>query len=199
MFNRDFVHFRAGYSHPMWSEFPKIDLEITATLKLVDEQNWDQLILIHGRIGLHIAGYYIYRGGDVDDTVGAAMLGICSAVDCMKRPGFENINPSAFITTAVHRECFNAVITDRVIQTGRRKLIPTCPLIDALDGVEQFDTVEFDEIMELIVKSDFEREVMNLCRNGFVDKEIAELLDTSRFTISRIRDTLYERYVDHVK
>ena len=115
----------------------------------------------------------------------------------MKRDTFENINPRGFIVSSIHRECFESVITDRTIPTERNKPIYTCSLIDT-PGDTELDIVEFDEIMELIAESDLEREVIDLRRNGFEDREIAEILDISRFAVSRLRSTLYERF-NHVK
>lgn len=199
MFSHDFVRRRVGYSHPLWSALPNFDLDNDTVKKLVVEQDWSQLILVHGRMGLHIAGYYIQRGGSIDDVVGGAMLGVCMAVARIRRKEFENVNPSAFIASAIHRECYNVILADQTIWAGRRKRIPICPLIESLDGVTEFDIVQFDEIMELIVESDLEQEVISLRRNGFDDMEIAELLTVSRFTISRIRNALYERYLSYVK
>ena len=198
MFSRDFVSQRPSYSHPLWSELPKIVLTVDQAKELVNKKDWEQLILSHGRLALLIAGYYIARGADVNETVSAAMLGLCRVVDKMKHD-FENINPRGFIVSAIHSVCYDSAVNDRNIPSGRNEPMHTCLLLDHDSKDNEFDIVEFDEIMELIVKSDLERKVMNLRRRSFEDNEIAEILGISRSSVSRLRKTLHERFVSYVK
>jgi hypothetical protein len=171
---------------PTTSEDPK---------DLVEKGNWELLILNFSRRGLFIAGQYIKAGGEIDEMVGAAMLGICIAVDKMKNENFRNINPGAYITAFIHQHCHEALRIDTTISVPRwTKRIHTCVLIDSLDGADDFDIIEFDEILEKIAESEFEQEVINYRTTGYRDDEIAVFLGVSRSTISRTRSTLYERY-----
>lgn len=205
MFKRDFVHQRTSYNHPLWNDLPPSFLTIEDVKELVQNKEWERLILLFGRRGLLIAGYYIARGGDIDEMVSAAMLGICVAVAEMKKDDFTNDNPRGYITSFIHQACFEVLCHDTLIPVARyakrtydTKRIFTCPLIDASDGTDDFDIIEFDEIMDKIVDSEIEREVYEHRRVGYKDDEIAEILNVSRSTVSRIRSTLYERFVNYV-
>jgi len=200
MFKRDFVHQRNAYKHPLWSNFPSGPLTVEEAKELVKAEKWEELILRSGRCGLLIAGYYIQRGCDVEEMVSAAMLGICVAVDKMKSGDFNNHNPRGYIMSFIHQHCFEALQNNTLIPVPRyaKKKILTCTIVDALDGDADFDIIEFDEIMDKIVDSEFESEVYLYRRAGNTDAEIAAILDVSRSKVSRTRLTLYKRFVNHV-
>jgi len=199
MFKRNFVHQRNAYKHPLWSNFPSASLTVAEAKELVETKKWEELILRSGRCGLLVAGYYIQRGSDVEEMVSAAMLGICVAVDKMKSGDFDNYNPRGYIMSFIHRHCFEALQNNTLIPVPRyaEKKIFICPLIDALDGTDDFDIIEFDEIMDKIVETEFESEVYLYRRVGNTDAEIARILDVSRSKVSRTRLTLYKRFVNH--
>lgn len=204
MFKRNFMYQRISYKHPLWANFPPNSLTTEEVKELVRNKEWEQLILKLGRSGLFIAGFYIQMGGNTDEIVSAAMLGLCAAIDKMKNNDFENINPRGYVTSYIHQYCFDTLENDTLIPVTRYarkrhniKRIHTCPLIDTLDGTDDFDIIEFNEIMEKIVESELEREVLEHRRIGFEDDEIAVILCVSRSTISRIRSTLYERFVNY--
>lgn len=203
MFKHDFVRQRTMYNHPLWAEFSLNSL--TDVKEFVQNKKWEELTLMFGHRALLIAGYYIQRGGDIEEVVSAAMLGLCTAVNEVKKDDFENDNPRGYIVSFIHQYCFAVVQNDTLIPTPRyartvlrKKQIYTCPLIDASDGTnDDFDIIEFDEIMEKIVESELEREVYTYRRVGYKDGEIATLLGISRSTITRVRSTLYERFVNY--
>lgn len=202
MFRRDFVSRRTSYSHLLWDKFQKVHMSTDQVRELVDLKDWEELILVHGYSALLRAGMYIASNGDVDTIVSAAMLGLCVAVDKMKSPDFENVNPRGYIMSFIHQYCYEALTENNVIKPcWRGRQCSMRPIIDAIDGdaEEIFNLIEFDEVMELIVKSDFERAIIDFRRIGYTDSEIATTFEISRSTVSRTRKSLYERYLNYVK
>lgn len=199
------MHHGIAYQHPLWAKFPKIelsDLEIKQLVHLVivnnDECAKETLINANGRRAMHIAGAYIHTGGDIDEMVSSAMLGLTLAVNKMHDPDFENINPFGYIASFIHQHCFEQRRRDRTIPTARNeKPIHVCSIIDDRIGTDQFDLIEFFDVMEKISKSQLEKAIVDLRAASYTDAEIAAVLDVSPSLIFRTRLLLYERFCRH--
>jgi len=77
-----------SYQH----HFTNLPQPLDDVVKAVEEGRWDDLIESHMRLGCMIAGRYVSIGANSDEMVSAAMLGICEAVNKIKKNGLEHKN-----------------------------------------------------------------------------------------------------------
>lgn len=204
-----------SYNHP----FTDLAQPLDDKLKAIEEGRWDDLIESHMRLGCSIAGRYVSIGGNSDEMVSAAMLGICVAVDKIKKHGLDHDNATGYIVHYIHNYCSEVLRKDTVVPMPRgQKIKPVQILTDNLLPVvarrrgtelnedfksvdytlnvkkDDFDVIEFEDILEKIIKTLIEGKIILYRRHGWTDALIAKKLDISQPTVTRIRHTLFERY-----
>jgi len=60
-----------------------------------------------------------------------------------------------------------------------------------------FDIIEFEDILEKIIKTEKEASIITLRRLGYTDSAIAEKLNICQSNVTRIRHTLFKRFQRH--
>lgn len=155
--------------------------------------NWDHLIEAHMRLGCSIAGRYVKFGGDPDEMVSAAMLGICDAVDRFKKDKTKTDNITGYIIAYIHQHCSKTLRRDRAVPSPqRRKFTKTEELRDAIEN--DFNIVDFDDLLEMIIKDERDAMIVDLRRQGFTDEMISKETGIPRATITMVRLNLLKRY-----
>lgn len=178
-----------SYNH----HFTDLAQPLNNVVKAVEEGRWDDLIKSHMRLGCMIAGRYVRIGGNSDEMVSAAMLGVCEAVNKIKKNGLEHENITGYIIHYIHRFCSEVLRKDTVVPMPRGKIArPVLSLLDT--GEKDFDIIEFEDTLEKIIETEQESKVITLRRLGYTDKVIAEKLDISQTSVTKIRHKLLKRY-----
>ncbi len=182
-----------SYYHPFAVADLKQPLTDDEKILAIKEKNWNLLIETHMRLGCSIAGRYVKLGGNSDEMVSAAMLGVCEAVDRTKQNGHENV--TGYIIHYIHQYCSKALQQDCLIPVPRpsKKKITVCPITDVAIASDN-KINELNEILESITKTEDEKMVIFLRQQNYTDYEISEKLSISRPTVTRIRHTLWERF-----
>lgn len=185
-----------SYQHPFARQDlapPLSDEEKIHTLKT---ENWDLLTKSHMRLGCAIAGRYVRLGGNSDEMVSSAMLGIVTAVDRIKKGLLKHNNVTGYIIHYIHQHCAEALRIDCVIpvpQHNDSKII-VCPITD--NNIEATGTRigELYELLEHIAHTETEKDLIFLRQQGYTDTEVANTLNISRSTVTKTRKRLLERY-----
>lgn len=175
------------------SPFTNLMEPLDDVVEAVKEGRWDDLTKSHMRLGCTIAGRYVSVGANSDEMVSAAMLGICTAVDKIKKKGLKHDNVTGYIVHYIHQFCSEVLRKDTVVPMPRgKKVRPVLSLLDT--GENDFDIIEFEDTLEKIIKTEQEGEIITLRRLGFTDAAVAEKLDISQSRVIRIRHDLYKRF-----
>ena len=185
-----------SYQHPFAQQELAQPLNGKEKQAAIKSKDWDILIESHMRLGCSIAGRYVSLGGNSDEMVSAAMLGIVTAVDNIKQGLICHDNITGYIIHYIHQFCTEALRTDRVIlvpQKNGTKII-VCPITD--NNIEATVTKigELYETLEHIAHTRIEKNVIFLRQQGHTDFEIADVLNISRSTVTKTRKRLLERY-----
>ncbi len=205
-----------SYEHPFAKQDlaqPLSDEEKKVALKARD---WDLLIESHMRLGCAIAGRYVRLGGNSDEMVSSAMLGIVEAVDRFKRGTVLHDNITGYIIHYIHQSCIKALRLDCVIpvpQNNDTKItvlstdrnpsetvwgaeggIIICPITDNNIEVTATNMGELYETVEYITHTELERNVVFLRQQGYTDADVADNLGIGRSTVTKIRKRLLERF-----
>lgn len=161
-----------------------------------DTGNWDLLTESHMRLGYTIAVRYRFFGANLEEMVSSAMLGIVEAVDRIKRGVLKHDNITGYIVHYIHRYCAEGVRKDRLILTPRGvQGLKRHPLTDNIITVD-CELEELYDIIETIMHTDTERDLVFLRQQGYTDTEVATQLCCSRSFVSQTRRELYERFKD---
>ena len=160
---------------------PLTEEEKLQSLKLRD---WNLLIETHMRLAINIAGRYVSIGADSDEMVSSAMVGLCEGIDRIKKNGLPHDNITGYLVHYIHQYC-----SDSYAKETKR---PTLQLFDA--PVSDFKRADFDDTLEKIIKTDRDRNIINLRRQGFNDWEVAELIGVDQATATRNRHILLKRF-----
>lgn len=185
-----------GYQHPFAHQRLEQPLRDKDKIRALKAENWDLLTKSHMRLGCSIAGRYVRLGGDSDEMVSSAMLGIAVAVDRIKKGLVEHNNVTGYIIHYIHQHCAESLRLDCVIpipQHNDTKII-VCPITD--NNIEATGTRigELYEILEHITHTEIEKNVVFLRQQGYTDTEVANNLNISRSTVTKTRKRLLERY-----
>lgn len=185
-----------GYSHPFAHQKLRQPLNDEEKAHALKAKDWDLLTESHMRLGCAIAGRYVSLGGNSDEMVSAAMLGIVTAVDRAKKGLLKHDNVTGYIIHYIHQNCAEALRLDCVIpipQHNDSKII-TCPITD--NNIEATETRlgELYEILEHITYTEVEKDVIFLRQQGYTDTEVANNLNISRSTVTKTRKRLLKRY-----
>ena len=187
-----------GYQHPFAQQHLAEPLSDKEKINARINGDWHLLIESHMRLGCSIAGRYVRLGGKSDEMVSAAMLGIVTAVDRVKKGFLKHNNVTGYIIHYIHQHCIEALRLDCVIpipQHNDTKII-VCPITDDIlsrDGFQQ-QIGEFYEVLEYITHTEIEKDIVFLRQQGFTDFEVACNLNISRSTVTKTRKRLLERY-----
>jgi len=185
-----------SFSHPFNSVNLAEPLSEEDKMLAVLFEDWDSLTESHMRLGCSIAGRYVRLGGDSDEMVGAAMFGIVRAVDKIKDGQLEHDNITGYIVHYIHQECSESLRKNTTIPTPRKKppkhIFPLTATTST--SYDDFNIVDFEDVLEKIIENDEERLIIELRREGFMDKAIAEILGISRSQVTKSRLRLAKRY-----
>lgn len=145
----------------------------------------DQLIMAFLVPASAIASkYHGLTGLGADDLQGEALLGVVEAVNRFHKIKHDNIG--GYINKYVHQYCRRFI---------KRFSWKTIPLIDSLCGKNEFfDSIIMFDILDSIVKTEAERQIIELRIEGLNDAQIETVLGLSRHHIWSIRKTLFSRY-----
>ena len=165
-------------------------------INAIEAEDWDLLIESHMRLGCSIATRYVWLGGNFEEMVSSAMLGIAEAVDRFKRGIVSHDNITGYIIHYIHQICTECLRMDCLIpvpQHNDTKII-VCPITD--DNIEKTATNlgELYEILEYITHTELEKDIVFLRQQRYTDSEVAANLGVSRSTVTRTRKRLLERY-----
>ncbi len=185
-----------GYQHPFANQQLAQPLSNEEKITALKTRNWDLLIESHMRLGCAIAGQYVRLGGNSDEMVSGAMLGIVTAVDRFKGGSITHDNITGYIIHYIHQICSESLRLDCVIpvpQHNDTKII-ICPITD--NNIEATATTigEFYETLEYITHTEIEKDVVFLRQQGYTDSEVANTLNISRPTVTKTRKRLLERF-----
>ena len=185
-----------SYEHPFNSANLAEPLSEEEKQLALKNKNWNYLIEGHMRLGCSIAGRYVRFGGDSDEMVGAAMLGIVRAVDKIKDGQLKHDNITGYIVHYIHQECSEVLRKDTAVPTPRKKeKKQIVQLNDALDCCyDDFNIIDFEDALESIIENDEERLIVELRKQGYADEVIAEKLSIDRNKVTRTRYCLAKRY-----
>lgn len=168
--------------------------------------------LIHGfmRLAFALVGVYArnypHRG---DELLSTALFELVKAInDWPIKKRDDNI--SAFVSSRVSWACRKA-LEDRPIvhvprdtyYTRKRRGQETDTLPKTITGVQvnvkqrKNDVKIIEDILETITKTPFEKEIIRLRVAGYNDTEIASMAGCSQAYVNRIRNRLYERFLEH--
>jgi RNA polymerase sigma factor (sigma-70 family) len=163
-------------------------------IKARDTENWDVLIESHMRLGCSIAGRYVSFGGDSEEMVSAAMLGIVEAVDRIRRGVLMHDNITGYIVHYIHQHCGETRRKDCLMPVPRGvERIRRHPLTNE-NITTDYEIEEFYEIIECIIKTDTEKDILFFRQQGDTDEEVATKLCVSRSFVSQTRRELFERF-----
>ena len=185
-----------GYQHPFSQQGLVPPLDDAEKICILKTKNWHLLIESHMRLGCAIAGRYVRLGGDSDEMVSAAMLGITVAVDRIKRSLITHNNVTGYIIHYIHQHCAEALCLDRVIpipQHNDTKII-VCPITNSVIIATGTRIGELYETLEHITHTEVEKNIVFLRQQGYTDVEVANNLGISRSTVTKTRKRLLERY-----
>lgn len=194
------------------------DLEpLVARLRQGDETVKPTIVGHHMRLAMSIvskfAGRYYYL---VDDLVGAAMVGICQAVDWAPTHLYDNnITPYIYQTCERHvRDLIEKRLAITIprgvfcsLQDERNLFLPvvnfTTKLDDEGNEYEQMDeiaakTVEehpllFEELLESLALSAKEKTVLQMLLEAYTQDEIAAVVGLTRQRVSQISKSIGAR------
>ncbi|MEE9548718.1 MAG: sigma-70 family RNA polymerase sigma factor [Nitrosomonadaceae bacterium] len=185
-----------SYKHPFAQQHLAKPLNDEEKIHALKTKNWHLLIESHMRLGCSIAGRYVRLGGKSDEMVSAAMLGITVAVDRFKRGYVLHNNVTGYIINYIHQHCADALRMDCVIpvpQHNDTKII-TCPITDKRMLATGPRVPEVYEALEHITHTEVEKDIVFLRQQGYIDVEVASILNISRSTVTKTRKRLLERY-----
>ncbi len=185
-----------SYRHPFSLQKLAQPLSDEEKINVLKTENWDLLIESHMRLGCSIAGRYVRFGGNSEEMVSAAMLGIVIAVDRIKKGIIKHINVTGYIIHYIHQHCAEALRSDCVIpvpQNNDTKII-VCPITDNNIEVTAINMGELYETIEYITHTELERNVVFLRQQGHTDIEVASNLNVSRSIVTKTRKRLLERF-----
>ena len=154
-----------------------------------------------------------------DDLISAGFVGLTQAVNKMASDGFvDGANPTGCMAFCIQAELGRAIEAEEPIRvpkrTRKRKedrgetlTVPT-QAEDALpDPEDEEDPIprftvdprkmrELRETLDACCECDNEREILRLREEGYVDREIAEMLGLPVTTTYVMRRTLYARFLE---
>ena len=185
-----------SYRHPFANQDLATPLNDEEKINVLKTENWDLLVESHMRLGCSIAGRYVRFGGNSEEMVSAAMLGIVIAVDRIKKGIIKHINVTGYIIHYIHQNCTKALRLDCVIpvpQNNDTKII-VCPITDNNIEVTAINMGELYETIEYITHTELERNVVFLRQQGHTDIEVASNLNVSRSIVTKTRKRLLERF-----
>lgn len=185
-----------GYQHPFARQNLARPLSNEEKIEAFEVGDWLSLIESHMRLGCAIAGRYVRLGGNSDEMVSSAMLGITVAVDRVKRGLLGHDNITGYIIHYIHQHCAEALRLDCVIPVPQHNdsKIVVCPITN--DSIEATETRmgELYDILEHITHTEIEKEVIFLRQQGYTDSQVASNMNICKSTVTKTRKRLLERY-----
>ncbi|KKN01676.1 hypothetical protein LCGC14_1125410 [marine sediment metagenome] len=185
-----------SYSHPFALQNLAQPLDDEEKINVLKTENWNLLTESHMRLGCSIAGRYVRLGGNSDEMVSAAMLGIAVAVDRIKKGIITHVNVTGYIIHYIHQQCIETLRLDCVIpvpQNNDTKII-RCPFTDSNSGLTTTNIGELYDTIEYITHTELEKDIVFLRQQGYTDIEVADNLGIGRSTVIRTRKRLLERF-----
>ncbi len=202
-----------SYSHPFAQQELAQPLGEEEKIQALKTENWNLLIESHMRLGCSIAGRYVRLGGNSEEMVSAAMLGITVAVDRIKKGIITHVNVTGYIIHYIHQHCAEALRSDCVIpvpQNNDTKIVVSpldrdpdhnrypgiiiCPITDNSVKVDSTRMGELYETIEYITHTELERDIVFLRQQGYTDVEVADNLGIGRSTVTKTRKRLLEKF-----
>lgn len=160
-----------------------------------DEDARKRLIEGHLRLALNIASRYSFFGADFEEVSSAAMVGVCTAVERIKDDKVEYVNLTGYIIKYTHQHCYNAVRMDTCVPMPRgQKPVAQTGMIDVT--INDDNLTEVADVLDAIVETEEEGEVIALRAEGRTDQQVADLMCVDRSKVTRIRQRLLKRYDD---
>lgn len=199
------------YDHPLWASSRIFtDAEALALLPQVracDPAAVETMTLGYMRLALIIAGQYVALFKSrrwVEDFVSAAMEGLVEGVNALQTPHGGVDNPKSVVASAVHTaisEMIENSPTIRVPSRSSRRTGQGAPTRIRNDETnEQIiqsglspDITGVEDVVDSIVETPLEAEIVRLRVEGYSDDEIGEQLGYSRQTVQVIRQDLHDR------
>jgi len=182
-----------SFAHPLQKADLASPLSDTEKGEAIEACDWDRLIEAHMRLGCSIAGRYHAKGGDADEMVSAAMLGICDAVSRFSTGLIETDNLTGYIVAYIHQHCSETARRDCVIPPPQHnKPAPTQELFDTV--TKDFNIVDFDDRLAAIIQTDREALIISLRRQGYTDGAISGKMGIPRSTVTMVRLNLLKRF-----
>ena len=145
-----------------------------------------------------------------DDMISAGLLGLCGAVDRMRKKGpVKNPKPTGCIAKAIDRHVSHAVdesntivVPNRVQQLARAegepitppRIVPDKALIGLSESSsrDRKETLELTEDVLACCRNDVERRVVSMRVDGHTDAEIEKALNLTH--VSRLRREIFKRF-----
>lgn len=205
-----------GFSHPFYKlDVPPIVpqeevVNLISEIRAGNKEAADRVVMCHIRLMLSIVGRYLTVHKDSDSLTSAAVHGLCYAVNKIKEGSMDHDNLTGYLVEYIHRflsEHLDRVSVVRVPRTTKQDHGGKIrhPVIEELTEavIEQhFDKkskviskIELDEILDKIVQSPLERQIIEMRTENYKDDEIAIYVGLSKTSVFLIRRELEHRFV----
>jgi len=208
------------FDHPYWGVSRIFSIEEAAALlprvRAGDIKAKQEMVTGYMRLALTICGLYYARLKSkrwVDDLVDAAMLGVVEGVDRLHQVGKSELtNPKALVSQNIHRAISEMLDDDKFIRipgpTQRTRDAAGSERVQEFSKVYDSDTndcilysalspdadlSDLESIIESVIETDLEAQVVSLRREGYKDQEIGDQLGISRQSVQVIRQDLHNR------
>lgn len=140
-----------------------------------------------------------------DDLVSSGYVGLIEGVETLQTS--DNVeNPTGMLCICIRRQLGKTIEAEETIRIpGRTKrrhqLLPPEKTASIFTDDETYiydesRLIDLRETLEACCENDIEREVLRLREAGYVDREVAEMLDLSHTTAYVTRRLLYARFLE---
>lgn len=194
------VHYGAPIKGLVLDESQKPAL--LAKVRAGNQEACDLLIKGHINLAANIVGRYIATyNEDGDALFSAALVGVCDAVDKIRKGVMTHNNVTGYITDTIHGFISDELDKLRFIRIPRRTRhdhdykIPDFVRHNLVECcVFDSNELEVEEIKEKLIESDRDREILDYRLSGYSDPEIADLIGVSTKTVFVYRREMQKRY-----
>ena len=186
------------YENVTFPSLPDRDQLVILKNKAVDgdKEASDTIILCHMPFAIKIANEYARTTHDYEEMLSVATSRLVASVNRLKN--LKHLDITSYLLSSVKFACFEARRQNKAIKVPSRKTVVMEPLTDIKDN-KIFDSMEFEDTLDSIIRLPVEREIIDLRRSGLTDKAIAKRLDVARSYVTRIRTKLARRFVNESK
>lgn len=197
--------------------------EILPLIRLQNQNAIEEAICGHMRLAMEIVGRYLFvlkHDRWVDDLVGAAMEGLCDAVNNASAR-LRDDNLTGYIVATIHGrlsrciDCMPVVRIPRQTRNSRKKAgksdLPPDPQVLQIDTLSKLKhlnwlvpvsvnsdvkILELKEIIDKVAFSETHRKILGLLEQSYTLDEIAEQLDLAKTSVWLMRQEMQQRYLE---